>query len=66
MIKYIIDKGVDLECTNREGYKPIHYICQYSTPKMIKYIIDKGIDLECENGDGWKLVHLICRYSTPQ
>jgi ankyrin repeat protein len=45
MIKYIIDKGVDLECVDNDGWKPIHYICRYSTPKIIKYIIDKGVDV---------------------
>jgi ankyrin repeat protein len=44
MIKYIIDKGVDLECTTNYGWKPIHYICRYSTPEMFKYIIDKGVN----------------------
>ena len=46
MIRYIIDKCVDLECATLQGWKPIHFICQYSTPEMIKYIIDKGVDLE--------------------
>ena len=64
MIKYIIDKGVDLECTTTGGWKPIHYICRYSTPEMIQYIIDKGVDLECSDNEGWKPIHFICRYST--
>ena len=66
MIKYIIDKGVDLECTTIDGMRPIHYICLQSTPEMIKYIINKGIDLECEDNDGWRLIHYICRFSTPE
>jgi ankyrin repeat protein len=66
MIKYIIDKGVDLECVNNDGWKPIHFICQYSTPEMIQYIIDKGVDLECRDIIGWRPIHLICRKSTPE
>ena len=45
MIKYIIDKGVNLECSNNNGWRPIHFICRNSTPEMIKYIIDKGVNL---------------------
>ena len=39
MIKYIVDKGVDLECEAFNKWKPIHFICEFSTPEMIKYII---------------------------
>jgi hypothetical protein len=48
MIKYIIDKGVDLECEDNYDKKkrPIHILCEFSTPEMIKYIIDKGIKLD--------------------
>jgi ankyrin repeat protein len=67
MIKYIIDKGVDLECSTSWGLRPIHYICQYSTPEMIKYIIDKGVDLECSTSCyRYNPIHFICRYSTPE
>ena len=66
MIKYIIDKGVDLECDAIGKYKPIHFICKHSTPEMIKYIIDKGVDLECKTNLDLKPIHLICQYSTPE
>ncbi len=66
MIKYIIDKGVDLEATGNKNWKPIHFICRYSTPEMIKYIIDKGVDLEATDNVNWKPIHNICRYSTPE
>ena len=60
MIKYIIDKEVDLECSDIEKSRPIHYICTWSTPEMIKYIIDKGVDLECSDINKMRPVHLIC------
>lgn len=52
VIKYIIDKGVDLEAQTKHGCKPIHFICRCQSPEAIKYIIDKGVDLECETNDG--------------
>jgi hypothetical protein len=39
MIKYIINKGVDLECKISDGWRPIHLISVYSTPEMIRYMI---------------------------
>jgi ankyrin repeat protein len=66
MIKYIIDKGVDLECTTAGGWKPIHLICRYSTPEMIKYIIDKGVDLESTNNKKMKPIDYLRRHSTPE
>ena len=46
LIQYLIDKGVELECPNRDGYYPLHIICASSTPSMIKYIISKGVNLK--------------------
>jgi ankyrin repeat protein len=66
IVKKITDKVDDLEKVYNDGWKLIHFICEYSTPEIIKYIIDKGVDLECENNDGWRPIHLICEYSTPE
>jgi hypothetical protein len=66
VLKHVIDNTIDLECETNEGWKPIHFICRYSTPEMIKYIIDKRVKLECETNEGWKPIHFICRYSTPE
>jgi ankyrin repeat protein len=64
MIKYIIDKNVDLECEDSDKWRPIHFICNFSTPEMIKYIIDKHVELECETIYKWRPIHFICKYST--
>jgi ankyrin repeat protein len=74
MIKYIIDlyltKGYDIETANNNSWKPIHFICRYSSPEMIKYIIDlyltRGYDIKAATNDNWKPIHFICRYSTPE
>lgn len=66
MIKYIIDKGVNLECEVDGGIRPIHYLCRFSTPEMIKYIIDQGVNLECETKDKIRPIFLICKFSTPE
>ena len=66
IIKYIIDNSINLECEiNDNKWKPIHYVCRYSTPDVIKYLVDKGVDLECEDDKKWKPIHYVCRFSTP-
>ena len=64
--KYIIDNCIDLECESDSTWRPIHYICRYSTPEMIKYIINKNVNLEVETENKWRPIHCICRYSTPK
>ena len=66
VLKHCIDNCADLERQDHENWRPIHYICRYSTPEMIKYTIDKGVNLECQDNDNWKPIHYICRYSTPE
>ncbi len=59
MIQYIIDRGVDLECKTEYGWRPIHFLCKYSTFEMIQYIIDRGVDLQCQTKNGLKVFDLI-------
>ena len=66
MIKYIIDKGVNLECQSNIGIRPIHLICRYLSSEIIKYIIDKGVNLECKTTDGIRPIHFICQYSSSE
>ena len=66
LTKIFIDSIDNLEYQDYEQWRPIHYICCYSTPEMIKYIIDKGVDLECANINKWRPIHIICRNSTPE
>jgi ankyrin repeat protein len=62
-IKYIIDKGVNLECEDSKGNRPIYYLIELVKKdtsvllksellKLIKYLINKGINLEGINLDG--------------
>ena len=46
MIQYLIDKGAELECPNKDGDYPVHLICRYSTFEIIKYIISKGVNIK--------------------
>lgn len=62
IVKYLVDKGVDLEFKNYNKETPLHIACEVSTPEIIKYLIDKGVDLETKNYNEWKPIHLACRH----
>jgi ankyrin repeat protein len=64
IIKYIIDKEINLEHNNNNGWRPIHFICRYHSPSLIKYIINKNVNIDCITNTGWKPIHFIYRYST--
>ena len=65
MVKYIIDKGVELN--HHDFYRaPIHEICVYQPPEIVEYIINKGADLEIENHKGYRPIHFICKYGSKE
>ena len=61
IIKYIIDKNVDLEASTLYGFKPFHYICQQSNLDMIKYIFNKGCDITSKTTWGNTAIEMICK-----
>ncbi len=52
VIKYIIDKDVDLEVTTSRCNKPVHFVAIYSTSDVLMYMLQKGVltDAVDENG----------------
>lgn len=62
IIQHILDH-MNLESFGAGEWRPIHYICRYSTSKMIRYIVEKNVDLEFSTTYGMKPIHFICLYS---
>lgn len=61
IIKYIVENyNHILDCENKDGWRPIHIVCQYRNYDCIKLLVDKGVNLECENNK-WKPIHIVCR-----
>lgn len=48
IIKFFVDKGVDLECVNinEKDWTPLHTLCKFGNYKSIKLLVEKGVDLE--------------------
>lgn len=63
IFKHIIDKSIDLECTDIDLNRPIHHICCSFGFEFIKYLIDKNVDLECKNCNDVRPIHIIATRS---
>lgn len=50
-VKYLIEKGVELNCQNEELYTPIHYICR-DYPNLLKMLFDRNVNFNLENKHG--------------
>jgi len=62
-IKYIIDNSIDLECDDKNLYRPIHCLCinpNIDTETVI-YLIEKGINLNYSENNERRAIHLICQ-----
>lgn len=57
IIKYIIDKGVDLNVLDVHGCRPIYYACANSTIEIVEYMVDKGAYIDD------KFIHYVCMKS---
>lgn len=64
MIKYIIDKGVNLERKINFNDSPIHIICKHGTFESLKYIVDKGVSLNVVNNSSQTPAHVVCEFGT--
>lgn len=52
IIKLLINLSDNLECETIDGWRPIHYLCRYSTEEMITYIMSRGVSLLSKTKSG--------------
>ena len=42
MIEYIVNKKVDINAANADGWCPIHYVCYNGTSTILSHLIKNG------------------------
>lgn len=72
ILKYVIDNSVNLNCEykddymgdNRQGIRPIYYICKYCPPKIVFHFLNKNVDTNVEfNYSGITPTGIIAEYN---
>ena len=53
MVKFLIDKGADINIKNRIGSTAIHVASEYGRIDVVKYLVKKGADVNAGNKYGY-------------
>lgn len=62
-IRDLLQLGVNINSTDKDGNTALHYACMYSQINIIKYLIEKGANLNSENLFGQKPIDFAIIYS---
>ena len=52
IVKFLIEKGADIEDKNNNGYTPLIWTSSYGYTEIIKFLVEKGADIEAKNNNG--------------
>jgi ankyrin repeat protein len=63
LIKYMIDKGADVNAKTNNGWTPLHFMAQRApgNSEILKLLIDKGADVNAKTRDGWTPLHFMAQ-----
>ncbi|AYV85072.1 MAG: hypothetical protein Satyrvirus3_3 [Satyrvirus sp.] len=62
-IKYLAEKGIDLEIPGPDGWRPIHYASYASNvgnKELFTYLVEKNVNLECETSKKYTPLAIVC------
>jgi len=65
VIEHIM-KNINLDSSARCGFKPIHFLCKYGSPKIIRWMLEQNYDFECEDEEKKRPIHHFCKYQIPE
>lgn len=66
LIKHIISKGIDMDCVDRYGYRPIHLITNNPDLRLFKHLINEGVYLGYKTHQGDTFMDLIWQNGAPK
>jgi ankyrin repeat protein len=62
IIKFLLEKGLEINLKNDIGYSAFHIICQYQSIEVIKFCIDFGASIEEPDDHGCYPIHYFCEF----
>lgn len=66
LVKYLIDKGVDMESTDDNMWRPIHTSIYHNRFEIFKLLVNEGVNLEATYNKGKRPIHLACKYGNQE
>lgn len=60
MVKYFVEKGVDVNSRDTRGARPIHKACASASLDIINYLISKGAEINSTDLNGKNPIHEAC------
>ncbi len=53
IVKFFIEKGIDINTANLWGTTPLHYACEWGRAEIIEVLIQSGADIDVKDKKGW-------------
>ena len=64
-VKELIEKGCNVNVTNKQGYSAIWYAFEMNNQEIINYLIEKGADIDIFDTNNISLLMFIIDTSNP-
>jgi ankyrin repeat protein len=62
IIRTITDSIDDLEASDVNGWRAIHFAVVYCREEIVELLLSKGVTIDCATNDGFYPIHLAIRY----
>ncbi|MHB9147566.1 MAG: ankyrin repeat domain-containing protein [Candidatus Amoebophilus sp.] len=59
-VKYLVEKGADLNAKGNRDYTPLHYACRKGNLEIVKYLLEQGADIQAKNMWNDTALHYAC------
>ncbi|KDO18413.1 hypothetical protein SPRG_16226 [Saprolegnia parasitica CBS 223.65] len=56
-VQYYLDKGVNVKCTDSDGWTPLHYAASGGQVDVVRILLDKGVDVDAPDVIGYTPLH---------
>lgn len=55
-----------LQCTDKDGYTPLHRACYGNNVKVVEYLVEKGAQIDAKTQDEWQPLHSACCWNNTE
>ncbi|XP_043265409.1 ankyrin repeat domain-containing protein 49-like isoform X2 [Colletes gigas] len=58
--KLVVKNQSLLECTDKDGYTPLHRACYTNHVEVVEYLLQAGAKIDARTTDDWQPLHCAC------